>query len=105
MLETDLGGGDWKTRGAPRTDRFTLRGLRGRHRLRLWTVDNELGNALHAWRSLGSPDYPKAAQLAALREAAQPVLLRDDTVDLSGDFAIDHELAPCALACWEIERA
>ncbi len=105
VLETDLGGGDWKTRGAPRTDRFTLRGLRGRHRLRLWAVDNERGNALHAWRSLGSPDYPKATQLAALREAAQPVLLRDDTVDLSGDFAIDHELAPCALACWEIERA
>jgi xylan 1,4-beta-xylosidase len=104
VLETDLSGGEWKTRGATRTDRFLLRGLRGRHRVRVWIVDDTRGNALHAWRALGSPDYPKAAQLATLREATEPVLLRDETLDLDGDFALGLDLAPCALASVEIER-
>jgi xylan 1,4-beta-xylosidase len=104
VLETDLGGGEWKVRGEARTDSFLLRGLRGRHRLRLWTVDDNRGNALQAWRAMGSPDYPKAAQLAALRAAAQPVLLRDETFMAEGDFALALELAPCALAYGEIER-
>lgn len=105
VVETDLGGGEWKTSGAPRTDHFTLRGLHGRYRLRLHTVDNERGNALAAWRALGSPDYPQPAQLAALRAAAEPVLLRDETLDLAGDLDLTVELAACALAYCEIERA
>ncbi len=105
VVETDLGGGDWKTKGGPRRDEFLVRGLaRGRYRVRVWTVDDERGNPLHAWREMGAPDYPKADQLAALRAAAEPVLLRDETLSLDGELALALDLAPCAVASVEIER-
>jgi xylan 1,4-beta-xylosidase len=104
VLETDLGGGDWKTKGETRADQFVIRGLRGRYRVRVWIVDNERGNALHAWRALGSPDYPKAAQLDAMRAAAEPVVLRDETVTLEGDLTLKHDVAPCALLFCELAR-
>jgi xylan 1,4-beta-xylosidase len=107
VIETDLGGGDWKTKGAQRTDTFVLKGLHGRYRLRVWTVDDQRGNALHAWREMGAPDYPKAEQIAALRAAAEPVCLRDEVLDFAvgqGDLTLTQDLAPCALVCWELDR-
>jgi len=107
VIETDLGGGDWQTKGAARTDSFVLKGLQGRYRIRVWTVDDQRGNALHAWLTMGSPDYPKAAEIAALKVAAEPVCLRDEVVDFavgSGDYTLIQELAPCALVCWELDR-
>ncbi len=106
VLETDLGGGEWKTRGAARRDRFVLRGLKpGRHRLRVEIVDDTRGNALHAWRELGSPDFPKADQLVALRRAAEPVLLRDETLDLADEQVIELDLPPASLARVDLVRA
>lgn len=104
VIETDLGGGDWNTQGAVRADQFVIKGLRGRYRVRIWTVDNERGNALHAWRTLGAPDYPKAAQLQVMREAAEPVLLRDETLTLEGEFTFAADVAPCALVYCELAR-
>lgn len=104
VIETDLGGGDWKTRGAPRADAFSLKGLSGRYRVRVFTVDDQRGNALHAWRSMGSPDYPKAAEITALKAAAEPVCLRDEVLEINGAFTLTQELAPCALVCWELDR-
>lgn len=104
VIETDLGGGDWKTKGANSRDEFMIKGLHGRYRVRVWTVDNKRGNALHAWRVMGSPDYPKAAQIEALRKAAEPVLLRDETLTITTDLALGHELAPCELVFVDLER-
>ena len=107
VIETDLGGGDWQTKGAQRTDTFVLKCLHGRYRLRVWTVDDQRGNALHAWREMGAPDYPTAAQIAVMRAAAEPVCLRDEVLDFAvgqGDFTLTQELAPCALVCWELDR-
>lgn len=104
VIETDLGGGDWKTKGEVRNDSFVIKGLGGRYRVRVWTVDDQRGNALHAWRELGSPDYPKANELAAMRAGAEPVCLRDDVIDCEGELTLSQELAPCALVCWELDR-
>ncbi len=106
VIETDLGGGDWKTKGETRTDTFAIKGLQGRYRVRVWTVDDQRGNALHAWRVMGSPDYPKAAEIASLRASAEPVCLRDEVVDCDGggEFVLTQDLAPCALVCWELDR-
>jgi len=104
VIETDLGGGDWKTKGETRSDTFVLKGLNGRYRVRVWTVDNERGNALHAWRAMGSPDYPKAAQIEALRAEAEPVLLRDETLTIDGEFTLEQAVAPCALVFFELAR-
>lgn len=104
VIETDLGGGDWKTRGATRADSYAIKGLNGRYRVRMWTVDEQRGNALHAWRAMGSPDYPNAAQLTALREAAEPVCLSDEVIDCVGAFTVALDVAPCALVYWELDR-
>ncbi|MFA6288976.1 MAG: hypothetical protein WC661_16465 [Opitutaceae bacterium] len=104
VIETDLGGGDWKTKGETRSDAFVLKGLNGRYRVRVWTVDNERGNALHVWRAMGSPDYPKTAELDALRAAAEPVLLRDETLMIEGEFTLKQAVAPCALVFFELAR-
>ena len=103
--ETDLGGGDWKTRGELRTETFTLNGLHpGRHRLRVQQVDEQHGNALGAWRSAGSPDYPTVAQLAALHASAEPVVLRDEILDLDDTFSLSLDLSPCAIASVDLKR-
>jgi xylan 1,4-beta-xylosidase len=104
VIETDLSGGDWKTKGAPRKDEFVIKGLHGRYRVRVWTVDDKRGNALHAWRAMGSPDYPKANQIEAIRKAAEPVLLRDETLTINADLVLAHELAPCELIFCELLR-
>jgi xylan 1,4-beta-xylosidase len=104
VVETDLGGGDWKTKGEARDDAFEIKGLHGRYRVRVWTVDDERGNALHAWRAMGSPDYPKADQIAALKAAAEPVLLRDETLVLDGAFMFTTRVVPCALVLVELAR-
>lgn len=104
VIETDLGGGDWKTKGEARIDSFALSGLHGRYRVRVFTVDDQRGNALHAWRSMGSPDYPKAAEIAALKASAEPVCLRDEVLEINGEITLAQELAPCALVCWELDR-
>ncbi len=105
VVETDLGGGDWKVSGAARTDTFTLRDLRpGRYRLRILRSDTTRGDALGAWRAAGSPAYPDAAQLAALHAAAEPALIRDETLDLTGDLALTLDLVPCAFARIDLQR-
>lgn len=106
VFKTDLGGGDWEICREPRNERFVVRGLKpGRYRLRVEIVDDTRGNALHAWRSLGSPDYPKADQLAALRRSAEPAILRDEILDVSGDCLVDLELSPASLARVDLSRA
>ena len=104
VIETDLGGGDWKTKGTRSRDEFLIKGLHGRYRMRVWTVDNERGNALHAWRAMGSPDYPKAEQIEAMRAAAEPMLLRDETLTITADLALAHDLSPCGLVFVELAR-
>ncbi|MDF3056043.1 MAG: xynB [Rariglobus sp.] len=104
VLETDLGGGDWKIKGEARRDEFVIKGLAGRYRVRMWTVDDERGNALHAWRAMGAPDYPKAAQIAGLKAAAEPVLVRDETLTLNADCVLTYQVAPCALLFCELAR-
>ena len=87
-----------------RADTFALKGLHGRYRVRVWTVDDTRGNALYAWRAMGAPDYPKAAQIEALRASAEPVLLRDETLTIEGEFTLKQAVAPCALVFFELAR-
>ena len=48
-------------------------------------VDDTHGDAFTVWVSQGSPATPSAAQLAALREAMEPVVLeREHVVDVAG---------------------
>lgn len=68
-------------------------------------VDETRGNALHAWREMGGPDYPKAAQLAALHAASAPAVLLDETVEVGDDdYGINLALSPASLARVELSR-
>jgi len=51
-------------------------------------VDDTHGDAFTAWQSQGSPEMPSAPQLAALREAMEPVALGPDHVAPVADGAV-----------------
>ncbi len=102
---TNLTGGDWATRGGKRRDVFKLAGLpTGQRQLRIWIVDTERGNAVTAWRAMGAPEYLTTDQVEALRAAAEPMLLRDETIDSDGMVELVIELPPQATAYAELAR-
>lgn len=105
VVETDLTGGDWPTRGEARREVFCITGLaRERRRLRVWIVDTERGNALSVWRAMGAPEYLSPAQESALRAAAEPVLLRDETLGPDGTLELVLDLPPQATVYAELAR-
>lgn len=104
VIEANLDGGDWSIAGQTREERFRVLGLSGRYRVRLWIVDDERGNALHAWRRMGAPDYLKPPQAEALQMKSDPTLLRDDFVELADGPIIGVRLPPGSFAFFEISR-
>jgi xylan 1,4-beta-xylosidase len=72
---------------------LTLSGLRPHAKVRIETMDRRHGNALAAWRDLGEPASPAAAQLAVLSAAAEP---RQETMaaDAAGRFELDRLVEP-----------
>lgn len=72
----------------------------GRHfkKVRRWRLDAGHGNALAAWRSMGSPDFPTQAQIGALREAGR--LSEPETVPARE--TMDIPLTPHALELIEL---
>ncbi len=67
-------------------------------------MDTTQGDPLAAWRAVGSPDYPTPAQLAEVRAAAEPALLRDEVLDLDESVSVTVDLPPCAFARVELAR-
>jgi xylan 1,4-beta-xylosidase len=56
-------------------------------------VDDTHGDAFTVWVSQGSPQDPSAAQLAALRQAMQPVLLDSETLaPIAGAVSLSFDL-------------
>jgi xylan 1,4-beta-xylosidase len=67
--------------GTPDTLDITLTGLSPGARFTLETLDSEHGNAVAAWRAMGSPQPPDRAQTAALRAAARATRREDLIAD------------------------
>lgn len=65
-------------------------------------VDQERGSPLPAWRRMGSPRYPTAAQVAQLRLAAEVAAPVEMRLDASGSLNLD--LPPEGVALIEIGR-
>ena len=63
-------------------------------------VDQERGSPMPAWRTMGSPQYPTAAQLVALRKAAE--IAAPVTTRLGTDLQIVIDLPPEGLALIEL---
>ena len=56
--------------GADKTIAFALKGVSNDARATIRRADASHGDTLDAWKKMGSPKYPTAAQIAALRKAS-----------------------------------
>jgi xylan 1,4-beta-xylosidase len=80
-----------------------LKGLRGRKRVLVSQITEELGSAGPAWKAMGSPEYPSREQISQLRAAAE---LGEPTLHVlsSGDSAsVTVDLPGNGLALIELE--
>ncbi len=65
-------------------------------------VDQQRGSPMPAWRKMGSPQYPTAAQITTLRKAAEIAPPATMQLDKNGQIALD--LPPEGLALIELAR-
>ena len=86
--------------GAAKRMTVEFRGARPGQAVLIRFVDQERGSPYPAWRAMGSPQYPKPAQLLALRKAAEiaaPVSMR-----LGTDRTVSFDLPPEGVAHLEL---
>jgi len=62
-----------------------LTGLASRAPVQVETLDRSHGNALAAWKDMGSPEPPSRAQAEALRDAARATRLETLTADADAE--------------------
>jgi xylan 1,4-beta-xylosidase len=89
--------------GSARRLQLELKGLRGRKRVLVSQITEELGSAVPAWKAMGSPEYPSREQISQLRVAAE---LGEPTLHVlsSGDSAsVTVDLPGNGLALIELE--
>ncbi len=91
--------------GQARTFDLSLAGLPPRVRVTRRRVDADHGWAWRAWREMGAPPWPNAAQLDALHAAAQPEHCACAPDTLGGILALRETLGPLAMLLIEIEPA
>jgi len=89
--------------GRSRTFDLVLEGLPPRVRVTDNLVDREHGWALPAWQEMGAPDWPTAAQLDRLHEAAKPAVTATTKHLEHGSLHLQKTLAPLAMLLIEIE--
>lgn len=88
------------TAGSTRRIRVHLAGLAPRARARITQIDSRRGNALAAYRDMGSPAYPTRSQIEAMNRAA--ALPAPQTLALRDGRSPVLVLEPNALALIEI---
>jgi xylan 1,4-beta-xylosidase len=79
-----------------------LSGIPGAAKVSISQVNNEVGTAIPKWRTMGSPKYPSANQIADLRNAAE--LPRPEQRTLAAGQELAIELPPDGIALIEIAR-
>ncbi|MBB4858895.1 xylan 1,4-beta-xylosidase [Novosphingobium chloroacetimidivorans] len=91
---------DRNVRGETKTIDLTFSGVSAGKPVTVSYVDWERGSPLPAWRAMGSPQYPKPDQIAALRRASQPV---SERLRLSRQSTLSLVLPPEGLALVEFD--
>ena len=87
--------------GDPPSITFRFAGLRENARARVTWIDMMRGSALPAWQAMGSPEYPTAAEVQKLRDAA---VLPDAAESPIRNGELTIELPPSGLALVEVEK-
>jgi xylan 1,4-beta-xylosidase len=80
---------------------FRFAGLAESSRVRVTSIDMMRGSALPAWQAMGSPEYPVAAEVQKLRDAANLPAAEERPIR-NGELTI--ELPPSGLAFVEVEK-
>jgi xylan 1,4-beta-xylosidase len=94
------GGGASGEEGPTKTETFDLKGVTGK-RATIRRVDAAHGDTLDAWKKMGSPKYPSAAQVEALQKVSE--VGGPETVAIR-DHQLTVTLPPMGLAVIEIRR-
>jgi xylan 1,4-beta-xylosidase len=87
--------------GDPLSLTLKLAGVGETSRVRITSIDMLRGSALPAWQALGSPQYPTAAEIQKLRDAAV-MPAAEERVVRNGELTI--ESAPSGVALVEVEK-
>ena len=87
--------------GDPLSITFRFAGLRENAPARVTWIDMMRGSALPAWQAMGSPEYPTAAEVQKLRDAAALPAAAQTPIP-NGELTI--ELPPSGLALVEVEK-
>ena len=104
VAQENFNGGDYALHDAEKDEAIRLTPCSGRVRVRAWRVDREHGSALRAWQAMDSPQYLTAAQVEALKAAAEPELCRDEVIDCDGELVLRHVLPPSGMIYYEVEK-
>ena len=73
---------------------LTLTGLKGGASFEIETLDDDNGNAIKAWRAMGSPRSPTREQTAALRSAGDATKHEMVRADSTGRLVLRRTLSP-----------
>lgn len=103
-VQIDINGGEYGLDESEKEESIRVAHLMGRCRVRGWRVDRSNGNAFRAWQDMGMPQYLDDSQVAALKANAEPVLFYDRVVDCAGSLELNHNLPPCGMIYYEIDR-
>lgn len=90
-----------KVTGTTKRIDVALHGARAGKSVKLSYVDQARGSPLPKWRELGSPQYPKQAEIEQIRRAAE--LAPPETRRLGRDGVLTIELPPEGVALIELE--
>jgi xylan 1,4-beta-xylosidase len=80
--------------GSPEVLTIDLKGLRPFQPISLETLARGAGDAMTAWRNLGSPEPLSREHTRALRDAAQATLKEVFSADAGGRFQLERPMAP-----------
>lgn len=86
--------------GEARRLHVSFAGAKAGQAVRIRYVDQARGSPMPAWRAMGSPQYPRAEQIARLRQAAEIAPAVVARLDASGGLTVD--LPPEGVALLEL---
>jgi xylan 1,4-beta-xylosidase len=100
----DFNGADYRLDEQHRSEALLLKGMDGRYRIKAYRQDREVGNSFRCWQALGEPEYLTHKQIDILKESAEPNLFQDQVVECEGELELTHQLSPCAIVFYDIEK-
>lgn len=101
-LETNFNGADYNLDEQLVSKEVRIDNVKGRFRVLEYRVGKDHGNAYRAWQKMDQPQYPSAAQLSSLHDAAKPVLVHDKVYECDDSLVLKHQLQASDISFYDI---